>query len=151
MNLDGYRKRVLEIPMVQALSPDLKSRLGMILLWIAHEVEVPAGEVVYAQGADDENTGCVLLDGAVEISIEGQPVKTCSAPEIFGEMKQFTNDQQRTATVRVVSDATMLRFYWNDLVRLTQTIFSGDERLAILDVVAELAGRRLLEQSGRLD
>lgn len=145
MRLDKYRKQILDVPSIHALPPELKSRVAMILLWIAHEAEVPSGEVIYSQGAEDEDTGCVLVSGSVQISVEGETLKECAAPEILGEMKQFTEVNQRTATVRATEDASILTFYWHDLVLLSETIFSNEDQLSIRDVITKLAGRRLME------
>jgi len=146
MRLDEYRKKILDVPAIHELPPDLKSRIAMILLWIAHEANVPAGEVIYSQGAHDEDTGCILVSGAVKVSIKGEALKECSSPEILGEMKQFTYDDERTATVTATKDASILTFYWHDLVVLSDTVFSGEDQLAIRDVITKIAGRRLMEQ-----
>lgn len=146
MRLDEYRKKILEVPAIHALQPDLKSRIAMILLWITHEADVSAGEIIYSQGAHDENTGCILVTGAVKVTVEEETLKECSSPEILGEMKQFTQSDERTATVTATKDASILTFYWHDLVVLSDTVFSGDDQLAIRDVITKLAGRRLMEQ-----
>ena len=83
MRLDEYRKQILDVPAIHALPPELKSRVAMILLWIAHEAEVVKDEVIYSQGAEDEDTGCVLVAGAVQISKAGETIKECAAPEIL--------------------------------------------------------------------
>jgi hypothetical protein len=145
MRLDNYRKQILEVPAIRELPPELKSRVSMILLWIAHEADVAAGEEIYSQGAQDEDTGCVLVSGTVEISWEDKPPKKVAGPEILGEMKQFTRDRQRTATVRAADDVSILTFYWHDLVALSQEVTGSDEQLTIRDVITRLAGERLLE------
>ena len=81
----------------------------------------------------------------IQISVEGETLKECAAPEILGEMKQFTVENERTATVRATADASILTFYWHDLVVLSETVFSGEDQLAIQDVITKLAGRRMME------
>jgi len=146
MRLDEYRKQILDVPSIHSLAPDLKSRVAMILLWITHEADIPKGEIIYSQGAEDEDTGCVLVSGSVQISVEGETLKECRAPEILGEMKQFTKVNQRTATVKASEDCSILTFYWHDLIMLSDTVFSGEDQLAIHDVITKVAGRRLMEQ-----
>ncbi len=145
MRLDEYRKKILDVPSIHALPPSLKSRMAMILLWIGHEAEVPAGGEIYSQGAQDEDTGSILVSGSVQISVKGETIRECAAPELLGEMKQFTEANKRTATVRAVDDATILTFYWQDLVMLNDTVFSGQDQVAIRDVITEVAGFRLKE------
>jgi CRP-like cAMP-binding protein len=145
MRLDDYRKRILDVPSIHDLPPELKSRVAMVLLWISHEEDVAAGETIYSQGAQDEDTGCVLLRGSVTITVEGDNLKQCTAPEILGEMKQFTQENERTATVRADEDATILNFYWQDLVAMSDAAFSGTDHVAINEVITTLAGRRMKE------
>lgn len=145
MRLEEYRKQILAVPSIHALTPDLKSRIAMILLWIAYEADVPAGEIIYSRGADDEDTGCVLVSGSVQISVKGETVKECAAPEILGEMKQFTHANKRTATVRAKDNASILSFYWRDLIALTESVFSGEDQGAIHNVITNLAGSRASE------
>jgi CRP-like cAMP-binding protein len=145
LRLDNYRKQILEVPAIRDLPPELKSRVSMILLWIAHEADVAAGEDIYSQGAQDEDTGCVLVSGTVEISWADKPPKTVAAPEILGEMKQFTRDRERTATVRAIEDVSILTFYWHDLIALSQEVIGSDQQPTIRDVITQLAGERLLE------
>ncbi len=145
MRLDEYRKQILDVPSIHALPPELKSRIAMILLWIGHEAEVPSGSVIYSQGAEDEDTGCVLVSGSVQVSVRGETIKVCDAPEILGEMKQFTEAEQRTATVRASTDACILTFYWRDLVMLNDTVFSSEDQVAIREVITKVAGFRLKE------
>ena len=117
----------------------------MILLWIAHEADVPAGEIIYSRGAQDEDTGCVLVSGSVQVSVKGETVKECAAPEILGEMKQFSEANKRTATVRAIDNASILSFYWRDLIALSESVFSGDDKSAIHEVITRLAGNRASE------
>lgn len=145
MRLDDYRKRILDVRSIHELPPEVKSRVAMILLWISHEADVPAGETIYSQGAQDEDTGCILLSGSVTIAVEGETIKECSAPEILGEMKQFTQENERTATVRANEPATILNFYWQDLVALSDAAFSGKDHVAINEVITSLAGSRIKE------
>jgi len=150
MNLDEYRKSILEIPVIKELSPEIRSGMAMIILWIAHESDMFAGEVVYSQGTDDEDTGCVLLNGKVAISKEEKDVMTCDAPDILGEMKQFTKGKQRTATVKVMTNSTVLMFYWQDFVIMAERIFDKKEQRTVREVISKLAGHRFLEQEQKL-
>ena len=150
MAVDQFRDRVIEIPMLQALSLELRRRLSDILVDISSERTVEAGGVVYEKGSEDENTGAILIEGALEARGDPDHKFRVSAPNIVGEMQQLNEFGQRTATVSVIKKAVLLEFSWNDFVRTLSehAVITQDERAKIKEAFKECAGDRLKELTG---
>jgi CRP/FNR family cyclic AMP-dependent transcriptional regulator len=67
---------------------------------------VPAGTKIFQAGDSGEHMFAVL-DGAVEISINGKIVETVEGGGVFGEMA-LIEDQPRAASAVVKSDASIV-------------------------------------------
>lgn len=150
MAVDQYRDRIFEIPMLQVLPSALRRWLCDILVGISSERTAEAGDVVYEKGSEDENTGAILIEGAVEV--RGDPSHTfqVTAPNIIGEMQQLDEYGQRTATVTVTEKAVLLEFSWGDFVRTLseRAVISQRDRAKIKEVFTACAGDRLKELTG---
>ena len=150
MAVDQFRGRIFEVPMLQVLPPDLRRRLCDILVDISSERTVEAGDVVYDKGSEDENTGAVLVEGA--LAVRGDPDHNfqVSAPDIVGEMQQLNEYGQRTATVSVTKKAVLLEFSWSEFVRTLseRAAITQRDRAKVKEVFMECAGERLKELTG---
>ena len=143
--LKGYTAKIADVPVFNAMNTGLRARLAEILSSISQPRILKKGEVLYAQGAEDKNTGVVLVDGALDVgNNEGQQL-TVTAPDLLGEMLQFDTYGQRTATVTATGPATVLEFNWHDFiarVRETPTI-SKDDQLALKNALSSYASHRM--------
>src|SRR4051794_28029627 len=71
----------------------------------------PCGKNIYTEGAELDDSFCLLLSGAVLIERAWKILAETKEHRIFGEMAYFTHGKARTATVRAVSDSVVvLRF-----------------------------------------
>jgi CRP-like cAMP-binding protein len=71
----------------------------------------PAGKNIYTEGAALDDSFCLLLSGTVLIERAWKVLAQTKEHRIFGEMAYFTHGKARTATVRALSDPTVvLRF-----------------------------------------
>jgi CRP-like cAMP-binding protein len=142
MDLTEYRGRLLAVPLIQSLPLELQHRIAMVLLWIGQHSHVSVGDDLFVEGDDDENTGCVLLSGEVDVLRSGAEPVRCPAPDLFGEMKQLEETAQRTATVQVVADGEVLQFNWHDFVGFAGTVLTTDEQLALKQAILDAAQAR---------
>ena len=147
MAVDQFRDRISEIPMLQTLPSDLRLRLGDIIVGVCSERTVEVGGVVYEKGTEDENTGAIVIKGALEVHADPDHVFQISAPNIVGEMQQLNEFGQRTASVSVTEEAVLLDFSWHDFVRalMDHAAITKSDRTKVREVFAELAGDRLKE------
>ena len=147
MAVDRFRDRISEIPVFQMLPSDLRLRLSDILVGVSSERNLEVGGVVYEKGTEDENTGAILIEGALEV--RGEPGQTfqVSAPNIVGEMQQLNEFGQRTATVSVTEEAVLLDFSWHDFVRALKehAVITESERAQVKEAFKAYAGDRLKE------
>lgn len=66
---------------------------------------VPSGAAVMTQG-DEGDALCVLLDGVVEVSVDGEPLTELGPGAVLGE-RAVLEGGRRTATVIAVTDVTV--------------------------------------------
>lgn len=102
---------------VDANHEDLLTRLPLLrragledLGWLATqatEVRMPAGQVVYREG-DEPDDFWVVVDGAVEVLVDGLTVRTIERGGWFGELG-LLHDEPRRATVRSIAPTTLMR------------------------------------------
>jgi MFS family permease len=90
------------VPLFAPLSPPVLERLALD----AHELRVPAGQVVIEQGAQGDSF-YVIADGEVDVSIDGRHVRRQSLGEGFGEIA-LLRDTPRTATITAVEPSTLI-------------------------------------------
>lgn len=106
------------------------------------EVSLPAQKTLLVQGKPTD-TFYVLLDGEVEVSLEGRPVKHLKAGDFFGEIGMLDRGLA-TATVVTTQAAEALAMshaQFRDAIK-------GNEAL-VLQVMAAMA-QRLRENSTQL-
>ncbi|MEM8631789.1 MAG: SpoIIE family protein phosphatase [Pseudomonadota bacterium] len=112
---------------------------------VAHSVveRVRAGTLLFSQG--EVGTYCYLvLDGSVSVDVTTSAgtatVAVLSKGSLVGEIGAFASTE-RTASVRVVTDAVLLRI---DQTTIRQLVSSNNESL--LEVIGQM-GRRLQQQN----
>jgi Cyclic nucleotide-binding domain len=74
------------------------------LLRHGDETSLDAGEMVYAEGTNLDDSFCVLLSGSLTIERGGRVVAETSKNEVIGEMAYFSPQHKRSATVRAASE-----------------------------------------------
>ena len=90
------------VPLFAPLAAPVLERLALE----AHEVRVPAGQVVIEQGAQGDRF-YVIADGEVDVSIDGRHVRRESLGEGFGEIA-LLRETPRTATITAVKPSTLI-------------------------------------------
>lgn len=150
MVVDHYRNVVGKIPALQDLGTLVRDRVSDILVDIATERTFEAGEVLYEKDSEDENTGAILLDGILEVTRNSGDKIEVPAPDLMGEMQQFTDYGKRTATVTAKTQAVTLVFLWHDFVKalMNNPTISQTERTAIKKAFTGIAAIRLKQLKG---
>ena len=142
MTLEDLRQTILKIPLCNKLPENMRDRFGMIFLWISTPKDVSHGDKIYSEGEEDENTGCLLIEGIIEVQRKGQPAVRLEAPELLGESGQFTLGHKRTATVEVVVGGRELSFSWRDFGQWAVQLYTHEERRVLKRLIAETAWDR---------
>ncbi len=144
MHLKMIRERVLDTPLVKALPESMQQRFVMILLWVSETRDTSRCEKLFVQGDHDTGTGCVILEGMVQVRTEEKPdvVKHVEAPDVLGEVQLFTPQGQRSATVEVVVGGTVLSFVWRELGAAAQQLYTEEEMATLKRIIAQSAWRR---------
>ena len=119
--MSDYASAIESIPLLQGLSPSLRTNAALILGAISDECTMAKGETLYREGEDGDNTGALLVAGSVEVTHGDSKPKIVKAPELLGEMQQLNDTGQRLATVRIHEPATLLIFSWHNFVGLIMT------------------------------
>jgi CRP-like cAMP-binding protein len=133
MASDEIRQSILALEFMRGLPADLRARLAELLEKISDVKKVPEGGTWIREGEHGPNKGYVLLKGEVEVRKSDSPDIDCQAPQLLGEMMQFTPAHLRTATVVAATDCVVLRFLWDDFWAETGRVLSESE----FDVVKE--------------
>ena len=131
MDEQGARERIRAVPIFSEFGDKDLRRVAEI----TKEVRFPAGKVIAKQG--ESGVGFhVIVDGEVDVSVDGTTKATLRSGEYFGEMS-LLDGSPRSATVTASTD---LR---------TISVTSWDFN-ALLDQYPELARTLLVELSSRL-
>ena len=142
MTLSEYRGRLLNVPFINDLPGPLRERVAMCLFWIGQPAQFAVGDTIFVQGNEDENTGCALLLGEVEVLRDSQAPVRVPAPDLVGEMQQLEPTAQRTATVQVTLEAQTLLFSWHDFVACLGMVLTPNEQVVLRDVIRASATHR---------
>jgi CRP-like cAMP-binding protein len=106
------------------------------------EVSLPAGKTLLVQGQPTD-TFYIVLDGEVEVSVDGRPLKRLSAGDFFGEIGMLDRGPA-TATVTTTQPAETLALshaQFRDAIK-------GNDAL-VMQVMAAMA-QRLRENATQL-
>jgi hypothetical protein len=129
--------------MLQDLQQETRERVSEILLKIAKPVVAVKGKLIYAEGAEDPGTGALLVEGSLELRVGTREPFRLEAPDLLGEMQQFDQYGQRTATVTAAEDSVVLKFAWEDFVGVCFSVLSKEQQTEVKDVLAKHAADRL--------
>jgi NTE family protein len=89
---------VAQVPLFARLPGEVKARLASR----ASSASLPAGDVLFREGEAGDAL-YVVASGRLEVSVDGQRVRTLSRGDVVGELALLTT-RPRTATVRAVRD-----------------------------------------------
>ena len=144
-----YKDKITQVPLFTTFSPTLREHLADILVNISETRVLTKGEQLYAEGAIDDNTGALLVDGGLIVAFGTKTPIFLEAPEMVGEMQQFNKYGTRTATVCARASATVLEFAWHDFVARIQDRpdINHADHTQIRDAFTKFAGNRFKQRS----
>lgn len=147
MSESDRREKISVVPMFQSLELPLRQELSDILIEVSTERVMESGDVLYERDDEEGNTGAILVEGLLEIRGDDDHLIEVSAPDLVGEIQQFNEFGQRTATVTAKTEAVVLEFPWHEFVsRLNErATISDTDRTEVKKVLATFAGERLKE------
>jgi CRP-like cAMP-binding protein len=99
MNYNDAKQILIQCP---GLS-ELDELSQAFLLRHGDEMIFNAGEIIYAEGAELDDSFCILLSGSVAVEKGGKVVAESARNHVFGDMAYFSPRHKRSATVRVTS------------------------------------------------
>jgi CRP/FNR family transcriptional regulator, cyclic AMP receptor protein len=120
---------IRHVPLFSACS---KSELAEIAS-IADEIDLPEGKTLMEQGAEGREF-FVLIEGTVDVTQNGQKVKSMGAGDFFGEIA-LVSKTARTATVKTTSPVRALVI--NDRAFRALLEHSPQIQLGVLQALAE--------------
>ena len=142
MATTGHREKLSSLPFLRGLPDATKEKISAIIESISEETTASAGEELIQEGHLAFASGYILLDGTVSIEREGLDSIELSAPRLFGEMSQFIQDDSRTATIRAATDASFLKFSWDDLYARAGKELSKEENAAFARAIEKVVWDR---------
>jgi CRP-like cAMP-binding protein len=114
------------VELFRSLSPEQLARIGSI----AHEVRLPPHKDVI-EPSKPVDALYVIVDGAVELARDGEPLTVARQNEVLGAWALFDESDPIPLTARTVEDARLLRIGRDDFYDLladnseiTSAIFS---------------------------
>ncbi len=122
---------------------ELRTELAAVLLGISEARRVPKGCTWIREHEHAKNKGFVLLKGTAKILKSDTPEILCRAPELIGEMMQFSPLHERTATVLAAENCVVLQFIWDDFWARVEAQFPQAARQQIRSAVEGLAWTHL--------
>ena len=143
------RETVQGIPVMKQLDPSLRNITSDILVDVSTEAKLSQGQVLYEKGSEDNNTGVLIVDGALTVQTKNSEEIEITAPNLLGEMQQFDLYGRRTATVVAKSDVHLLEFAWHDFIKrvIDHPAISEEKQAQMKDIFTKVAGGRLRELS----
>lgn len=102
MNYNDVKRIVIDCAALSGLDEGSQA----FLLRHGDETVLNAGEIIYAEGTNLDDSFCVLLSGSLTIEKGDRVVAETSKNEVVGEMAYFSPLRKRSATVRAASDQT---------------------------------------------
>lgn len=104
MEYDDFKRLLNESPELSGLDEASMAEL----FWRCHEESLPEGAVIYQEGAALDDTFGIVLSGDLIVEKGGSILGGILEQQMFGEMAYFTNQRQRTATIRVGSPTAVV-------------------------------------------
>ena len=152
MTEEAYREHILSVPLFAGLTRQTRGVIADRLMEIGLVKRLSAGQALYEKGAEDLNTGAVLLEGAVTVDPgNGKPIGL-SGPELVGELQQYDDHGRRSATVKSSEDCAFLEFSWHDLIKglLDSPHFDAAMQEELRAAMDRLAAQRIKQLSDLL-
>ena len=151
MDLSTTRERILGTGLAKALPEGMRTRFGMIVLWVAEPRDVSRQERLFTLGDQDGSEGCVVLEGMLTVITEDGRRKNLEAPDVLGEVQLIMPKRTRTATVEVLIGGTILQFNWNTFAGLAEKLYTPDEMETLKKIIGQSAWNREANMAEKIE
>lgn len=124
-----HHESIFNVPCFQGIAERTRLRLCLTLVWLAKDLHLPAGAVLFQQQELQGGAGYILLNGDVALARAGQPIGTLSAPTLLGAATTFDPRRTWSATATAKTSVDLLQFEWPELeAYLVQRLGEPDAR-----------------------
>lgn len=114
MDTTAIDAKVRALPLLDGMDASAKPLVAAAIRGVSNVLRYDEDDTLIQEGHLSFGTGYLLVDGAVSIELDPNPVDL-TAPALLGEMAQFKAMDLRNANVRAKNEVTALQFYWDDL------------------------------------
>ena len=135
MDTTEHREKLSGLPFLQGLPDDAKEKICAVIEGVSEETTASSGGELLQEGHLAFASGYILLEGTVSVEREGLDSLELTAPRLLGEMSQFIQDDARTATIRAITDASFLKFSWDDFYERSEKDLSKEENAALIQAI----------------
>lgn len=142
MDTTEHREKLSGLPFLQNMPDGAKEKICAVIESVSEETTASSGEELLQEGHLAFASGYILLQGTVSVEREGLDAIELSAPRLLGEMSQFIQDDARVATIRATTDASFLRFSWDDLYENAGKALSKEENAALIQAIERIVWDR---------
>jgi len=130
---------ITKISFMQDLKPDTRKKLAAIFSVLGPVESVPVSTVLFRKGEKADDRGVILLEGRIGVDKDDSPEITAEAPQLLGEMSQFSPNKVRTATVSADTELKAIQFKWADFKTRAQESLSTDELNDLFNALEDYA------------
>ena len=126
---------IFNVPAFQYVDEPTRLRLCLTLVWLAKDVHLPQGAVLFQQQEPQGGTGYVLLEGEIAFARAGQPFGQVFAPALVGSATDFDPRRTWSATAAASATISLMKFEWPELeAYLIQRIGEPQTRAAFAKI-----------------
>lgn len=124
-----HQEPIFNVPCFEGIDPRTRLRLCLTLVWLAKDLHLPEGAVLFQQQELQGGAGYVLLKGNVALARAGQSIGTLEGPALIGAATSFNPRRTWSATATAKSGVDLLQFEWPELeAYLVQRLGEPDTR-----------------------
>lgn len=135
-------RNIADLSLFSKLSEDLRNRTCSPLPGITEMVVLETGETLFREGTLCKSIGYILLNGKVKLIRAGKGEKEVEALDIIGIFPAKSEEPLKwTATCVSGGHAELLKFSWEQYVKILGKRLTKDERNQLVDSMKANAGK----------
>ncbi len=135
-------KSILSLAMFNDLSDATKTQVCIPLPWITEVVNLKPNETLFKEGVSCNETGFLLLDGALNLARTGKGEKIVASPDIVGIFPAKSEEPPKwSATAIAIEPARILQFSWGQYTRRLAKRLSKDDQKALIQSIKNNASK----------
>ena len=144
METDELRNILIGLPFMLDMPESLKQRVCRVFVAISKYETVEEGRELFREGERESEDGYVVLSGSVRVTKSYAAASKAFAPVLLGEVKQFSPQSERTATVAAAEDLETLHFTWPRFYERVESEFDPTDQEVLRKALLGYAWLHLL-------